>query len=62
MRSGDKDMIIRYLLVVATFMMTGCAFNTSSPYNDEWSKAKNMVHSAGMSLQVHDQQLPGGCL
>lgn len=56
-------MTIRYLLVVATVLMTGCAFKfhkTDSFYNEEWSKAKNMVHTAGMHKQVHDQQLPAG--
>ncbi|MCW7554401.1 hypothetical protein NX722_17595 [Endozoicomonas gorgoniicola] len=55
-------MTIRYLLVVATMMMTGCAlqFEKSPTYNEEWSKAKNMVHSAGMHKQMHDQQLPVG--
>lgn len=55
-------MTIRYLLVVATMMITGCAlqFQKSPPYNEEWSKAKNMVHIAGMRKKVHDQQLPVG--
>lgn len=54
-------MVIRYLLVAATIFITGCAFiNNSSPYNEEWSKAKNITHSAGMKQQVHDQQLPVG--
>ena len=56
-------MKIRYLLVVATILLAGCASqfrNSNSPYNENWSKAKNIVHSAGMRHQLHDQQLPAG--
>ena len=56
-------MMIRQLLVVATILLAGCAFkfqNPKSDYNDSWSKAKNIVHTAGMRYQIHDQQLPAG--
>ncbi len=46
-----------YILVAITVLLSGCV-SKSIKYNDQWSKAKNLTTSAGMSRQIHDQQLP----
>ena len=47
----------QYLLVVMTILLSGCV-SKAVKYNDQWSKAKNLTTTAGMTRQIHDQQLP----
>ena len=50
-----------YLLPLTALLVVSCGvFHSYAPYNENWSKAKNIVHSAGMNQQVFDQQLPTG--
>ena len=46
-----------FLLIAATLLLSGC-ISKAVKYNDQWSKAKNLTHTAGMTRQMPDQQLP----
>ena len=48
----------RILMVVACLILTACAGRTDIPYNESWSKAKNLTHASGLDSQIYDQQLP----
>ncbi|WP_330924849.1 hypothetical protein [Candidatus Sororendozoicomonas aggregata] len=46
-----------FLLTATAIFLSGCV-SKSVHYNEAWSKAKNLTNTAGMSFQIHDQQLP----
>ena len=47
-----------YLLVAMSVLLSGCV-SKAVTYNEQWSKAKNLTNTAGLTRQMHDQQLPG---
>ena len=51
-------MTFRALILVFTFVLAGCANKDKIPYNEQWSKAKNLSNAAGLSYKIFDQQLP----
>lgn len=48
----------RIFFLIITALLTGCISPQKSFYNDQWSKAKNLTHAAGLDQQIYDQQLP----
>ena len=46
----------QYLMVTMAILLSGCV-SKAIKYNSQWSKAKNLTNTAGMSRQIHDQQL-----
>ena len=51
-------MNFRILILAVTVLITGCVAPQKTPYNGQWSKAKNLSHAAGLADQMYDQQLP----
>ncbi len=51
-------MEFRILIIIAALFLSGCATRNETSYNEQWSKAKNLTHSAGLDSQIYDQQLP----
>ena len=51
-------MIFRTLTLILVTALAGCASKDEIPYNEQWSKAKNLTNATGMSQKIYDQQLP----
>ena len=51
-------MIFRTLILTLVTVLSGCASKDKIPYNEEWSKAKNLSNAAGITRKIYDQQLP----
>lgn len=51
-------MVLRIVTVAFSLLLTACALKSGAPYNDKWSKAKNLTHAAGLDRKIYDQQLP----
>lgn len=48
-------MAFRIQMVIVSLLLTACG---STPYNESWSKAKNLTYAAGIKSKIYDQQLP----
>lgn len=44
-------------VLVSAIILSGCSQHPQ-PYQEQWSKAKNLANAAGMTTRIHDQQLP----
>ena len=51
-------MKFRALILILITALAGCASKDNIPYNEQWSKAKNLTNAAGISQKIFDQQLP----
>ena len=51
-------MKFRALILILVTALAGCANKDKIPYNEQWSKAKNLTNAAGISQKIFDQQLP----
>ena len=51
-------MEFRILVIIFSLFLTACASKQGVPYNESWSKAKNLTYAAGLDHQIYDQQLP----
>ena len=51
-------MEFRILVIIFSLLLTACASKSNVPYNESWSKAKNLAHAAGLDNKIYDQQLP----
>lgn len=47
-------MVFRILMISVSLLLAACA---STPYNEDWSKAKNLSYAAGLKHKLYDQQL-----
>ena len=51
-------MDFRALILVLVTVLAGCASKDKIPYNEQWSKARNLTNAAGITSKIYDQQLP----
>lgn len=51
-------MLFRTLILILVTVLAGCASKDKIPYNEQWSKAKNLTNAAGINQKIYDQQLP----
>ncbi len=52
----------RLFTMLISLMLAACTSNPKQPssqFQDDWSKARNITHAAGLDRQIYDQQLSG---
>ena len=48
----------RLMTLLTPILLAGCIAGFNKPYENQWSKAKNLATAAGMGAKLYDQELP----